>query len=62
MYADVSWLDLVNCYMEKNLNAIKVHNDAREKFFERLKNDKVFIDKEVKGIREMAASVKPIDY
>lgn len=32
MYADGSNLDLVSCYMQKNVNAVKKHNDARQIF------------------------------
>lgn len=38
LYADVSSLDLASCYLLKNLNSIKVHNDARQQFFGKLKN------------------------
>lgn len=38
MYADVANLDLVSCYMQKNMNAIKPHNQAREQFLAQLEN------------------------
>ena len=38
MYADVANLDLVSCYMQKNMNAIKPHNQAREQFLSQLEN------------------------
>lgn len=36
LYADTDTLDLVSCYMTKNLNAARVHNQQREEFVSQL--------------------------
>lgn len=38
LFADTNTLDLVTCYMQKNINAAKPHNEARDKFISNLKD------------------------
>jgi hypothetical protein len=38
LYADTESLDLVSCFMNKNLNAAKEHNKKRDEFIANLNN------------------------
>ena len=59
MYADTDLLDLVSCFMNKNLDAGKIHKDQRDTFVTAFQNYNWESDPlKLKGIKD-AAQVLP---
>lgn len=63
LYADSATLDVVSCYMQKNMNAIKPHNDARDTFKGSYQNYNWNSDPmKLKPIKDLAHNIPSVSF